>query len=377
MKIFCQCQGGSEIGKSNSDFQQSRIWQIRTVLINGEIWFVGKDVATALSYADTDQAIRVNVDDEDKKSITRKQWEEMALNKEPVQTAASLFGAEFGGTQRLTFINESGLYSLIFSSKLPKAKEFKHWVTSEVLPSIRKYGYYFAPNAEMHLREFAMNSVTTEEEKAKVENYIPVLSLQVKAMIKKFIVDYEKVTEEKLPLVLDFPGEIWKWIKDCEGYYQASTFGRVRSFLRGKFRIIKPSVTHREYLSVCLYKMKDGKMCKKTFRLNRIIAETFIPNPENKPEVHHRDNNPANNAVWNLEWVTGEENKEYARQDGRYLKGEKNPSAKLTEEDVRFIREHYKAGDPEFGNEAFADRFKVSDVTITNIVTFKSWKHVK
>ena len=77
------------------------------------------------------------------------------------------------------------------------------------------------------------------------------------------------------------------------------------------------------------------------------------------------------------EWVTDEENKEYARQDGVYLKGEKNPTAKLTEEDVRFIRQNYKAGDLEFGKIALAEKFKVSDVTITNIVTFKSWKHVQ
>ena len=98
---------------------------------------------------------------------------------------------------------------------------------------------------------------------------------------------------------------------------------------------------------------------------------------KNKPEVHHKDDNKANNAVWNLEWVTDEENKEYARQDGLYLKGEKNPAAKLTENDVRFIRQNYKAGDPKFGNVALAERFKVSDVTITNIVTFKSWKNVR
>lgn len=85
--------------------------EVRTVNIDGEVWFVGKDVATVLGYQDTDQAIRNHVDDEDK--LTRK----------------------FDGTGQnrdMTVINESGLYSLILSSKLPTAKKFKHWVTSEV-----------------------------------------------------------------------------------------------------------------------------------------------------------------------------------------------------------------------------------------------------
>ena len=126
-----------------------------------------------------------------------------------------------------------------------------------------------------------------------------------------------------------------------------------------------------------VYDEKTKKRRKKTFHLNRIIAETFIPNPENKPEVHHKNNDKSDNSVENLEWVTDEENKAYAHEDGVYLKGEKNSTAKLTEEDVRFIRQNYKAGDFEFGNIALAEKFKVSEVTITNIVTFKSWKHVQ
>ena len=86
--------------------------------------FVGKDVATALGYSDAQKAIRVHVDDDDKGG---------AVLSTP------------GGNQKVIFINESGLYSLILSSKLPQAKAFKHWVTSEVLPSIRKTGRYELP----------------------------------------------------------------------------------------------------------------------------------------------------------------------------------------------------------------------------------------
>lgn len=94
---------------------------VRSLLINSEPWFVGRDVAEVLGYADTNQAIRKHVDNEDR--LTRR----------------------FDGTGQsrdMTIINESGLYSLVLSSKLPSAKKFKRWVTSEVLPALRKTGQY-------------------------------------------------------------------------------------------------------------------------------------------------------------------------------------------------------------------------------------------
>lgn len=94
---------------------------IRTVVINEEPYFVGKDVADVLGYSNTQKAILNHVDEEDK-GVTK--WDTL------------------GGKQELIVINESGLYSLILKSKLPTAKKFKRWVTSEVLPSIRKHGMY-------------------------------------------------------------------------------------------------------------------------------------------------------------------------------------------------------------------------------------------
>lgn len=93
--------------------------------LNNEIYFVGKDVADALGYSDTNKAVAMHVSDEDKK-----------LND---KSSPSF------GQRGATLINESGLYSLILSSKLESAKRFKHWVTSEVLPSIRKHGAYMSP----------------------------------------------------------------------------------------------------------------------------------------------------------------------------------------------------------------------------------------
>jgi len=102
-------------------FNNPEFGDIRTVTIDGEPWFVGKDVAVALGYKDTKNALKAHVYEEDKRG-----WQ--------ITTPS--------GEQQMTIINESGLYTLIFGSKLESAKRFKHWVTSEVLPAIRKTGHY-------------------------------------------------------------------------------------------------------------------------------------------------------------------------------------------------------------------------------------------
>lgn len=99
--------------------------QVRTLLINDEPWFVGKDVAQILGYSNPRDALSKHVDDEDKNSVAIRDG-----NK---------------GNPNQTVINESGVYALVFGSKLPSAKRFKHWVTSEVLPQIRKTGSYASP----------------------------------------------------------------------------------------------------------------------------------------------------------------------------------------------------------------------------------------
>ena len=105
-------------------FENQEFGKIRAVEIDGEPWLVGKDVAEALGYKNTRQAIATNVDEEDR-------------GVHSVDTPS--------GVQEMTVINESGLYSLVLSSKLPTAKKFKRWVTSEVLPSIRRTGGYILP----------------------------------------------------------------------------------------------------------------------------------------------------------------------------------------------------------------------------------------
>lgn len=131
-------------------FKNQEFGEIRTLSINGEPYFVGKDVADILGYTNTPKAIRDHVDDEDKLT------ERIVLS---------------GQNREVIFINESGLYSLILSSKMPNAKKFKHWITSEVLPSIRKHGAYMTPQTieEILLNPDTIIKLATElkEEKEK------------------------------------------------------------------------------------------------------------------------------------------------------------------------------------------------------------------
>ena len=108
--------------KNLTIFKNKEFGQIRTCMVDGETFFVGKDVASALGYANPTKAVTVHVDEEDR--------------------SMSEMGTLQRGNQSTIIINESGLYSLILSSKLESAKRFKRWVTSEVLPQIRKNGRY-------------------------------------------------------------------------------------------------------------------------------------------------------------------------------------------------------------------------------------------
>ncbi len=119
-------------------FENPEFGEIRTVEVNGEPWFVGKDVAKVLGYIDTSDALKKHIDEEDK---------------------LSRCFADSGQSRKMYIINESGLYSLILSSKLPTAKAFKRWVTSEVLPAIRKTGGYIPTTPQMSEQEIMAKAV--------------------------------------------------------------------------------------------------------------------------------------------------------------------------------------------------------------------------
>lgn len=134
-------------------FNNEEFGRVRTLVIDGEPWFVGKDVAEILGYSNTRKALADHVDEEDK-GVTKCDT--------------------LGGVQDLTVINESGLYGLILSSKMPNAKKFKHWVTCEVLPAIRKHGIYATDNVIDNILnnpDFGIQLLTKlkEERVARVE----------------------------------------------------------------------------------------------------------------------------------------------------------------------------------------------------------------
>lgn len=128
-------------------FENKEFGQVRTINIDGEPWFVGKDVAKILGYKDTSDAMRRHVDDEDK--LTR-------------------CFTDSGQKRELYIINESGLYSVILSSKLPSAKRFKRWVTSEVLPVIRKTGSYEMDDYSPEMKAILMH----DKKLVKIDNRV-------------------------------------------------------------------------------------------------------------------------------------------------------------------------------------------------------------
>ena len=174
--------GLTVIDESGNDkiqvFSNSEFGSIRTVEINNEPWFVGKDVAEVLGYKDTVNALKNHVDNDDKFM--------------GCQNTTPSITDYLGRLQYPTWINESGLYSLILSSKLPNAKKFKRWVTSEVLPSIRKHGAYMSKeNIEKvlynpdFLIKLATNLKTEQEKNVKLQKENEKLSTVNSLLIKE------------------------------------------------------------------------------------------------------------------------------------------------------------------------------------------------
>lgn len=156
-------------------FNNADFGDIRTVEQDGGIWFVGKDVAEALGYSNPSNAVISHVDDEDK---LRTQIKYAGQNRE------------------VSIINESGLYSLVLSSKLPSAKAFKRWITSEVIPSIRKTGSYNKPSKQP----------TTQQEQRAKAMLLNAQSRQCKLWLRLAettdLPDYKHICQQKAAEVL-------------------------------------------------------------------------------------------------------------------------------------------------------------------------------
>lgn len=191
-------------------FSNSEFGDIRTVTIDGEPWFVGKDVAAALGYEKERNAIQKHVDSDD------------ALKRGVLTN---------GGKQEMTVINESGLYSLIFGSKLESAKKFKKWVTSEVLPSIRKTGQYGQARLPM----------TIPEQIQIIAQGYGELNEEVKT-IKKDLEDFKNdmpilgVEESKITNAVKKKGVECLGGKESNAYNDKSLRGRLYSDLHRQLR---------------------------------------------------------------------------------------------------------------------------------------------
>ncbi len=146
---------------------------------------------------------------------------------------------------------------------------------------------------------------------------------------------------------------------------------------RRKGKLLKQNKHPHGYMHIATYDggRKGKAICAK---VHRLVAECFCENPENKPIVHHKDNNKSNNHFSNLEWTTYKENTQRAVDDGLLVskRGADNKGAKLTEANVRWIRDHYKPYSTEFGTRALGKMFGVNHVTISAAIRGESWSHI-
>lgn len=218
-------------------FENPEFGAVRTVEIDGEPWLVGKDVAEALGYTNPRKAMSDHVDEEDK-GVTKCDT--------------------LGGVQSMTIINESGLYSLVLSSKLPTARKFKHWVTSEVLPSIRRHGLYAADellnNPDLMIR--AMEELKAERARAnalaeKVERDAPkVLFAESVAASQHSILVFDLAKILRQNGVQIGGNRLFEWLR-TNGYLirrKGSDWNMPtqRAVEMGLFEIKETSVTHAD-----------------------------------------------------------------------------------------------------------------------------------
>jgi anti-repressor protein len=248
-------------------FSNEEFGSIRRVEIDGEYWLVGKDVAQVLGYKNPQEAIRTHVDDDDK-------------GVSEILTP--------GGKQNVPIINESGLYSLVLSSKLPSAKKFKRWVTSEVIPSVRKHGAYMTPetleaailNPDYLLKVATALKEETDKRKAlesKVQADAPkVLFADAVAASKSTVLVGELAKILKQNGVDMGEKRLFQWMRD-NGYLikRAGTDYNMptqASMERGLFRVKETVVSHSDgHTSVSKTPKVTGK--GQEYFLNKFLQE--------------------------------------------------------------------------------------------------------
>jgi len=207
-------------------FENEEFGRVRTTIVNGEPFFAGKDVAEILGYGNPQKAIRDHVDEEDK-----------GVNE--LDTP--------GGKQTALFINESGLYSLIISSKMPNAKQFKRWITSEVLPSIRKNGGYLAGQEQMSPEQIIANALVyahkiLDEKDKKIQEMKPKAEF------------FDAVADSKTAIPM----------KEVAAVLAVKGFGRnnLFEFLREKRILDKNNTPNRRYIDMSWFRTVEQKYTK-------------------------------------------------------------------------------------------------------------------
>lgn len=162
--------------------------------------------------------------------------------------------------------------------------------------------------------------------------------------------------------------------QDYGDYYLISNLGNVKSLRTNK--TLKLTIGNRGYYHFTLSFRGEGFKIRAS--IHKALAETFISNPNNYPTVNHIDGNKANNCLDNLEWCTNIYNHRHARNLGLFpeILGEACASSKLTDDEVKYIKRHYKKGDRVYGVRPLARKFNVSHAAVTDIVKGRTWKHI-
>jgi prophage antirepressor-like protein len=201
-------------------FNNEDFGEIRTVTIDDEPWFVAKDITEKLEYRNGSRDIKRHTDEEDRKIAT-----------------------VFDGTQnrKTVLINESGLYGLIIGSQLPNAKKFKHWITSEVLPTLRRTGTYTVPQTTAgQIQLLAQGHMELEQKIDEVDKDLQ----EFKKEMPLLAIECQQITEAKNKKIVPLLGG-----KDSEAYHNASLRGRVyrdlENQLRREFGVTSYKAIHR------------------------------------------------------------------------------------------------------------------------------------
>ena len=174
--------------------------------------------------------------------------------------------------------------------------------------------------------------------------------------------------------------EIWKDVVGYEGYYKVSNTGKIKSlrrvveksaniFVIKKEKELKLSIARGYFFTKLCIDRKNTNIS-----VHRLVAIAFIPNPENKRCVNHKDGNKGNNYLENLEWCTHSENIQHSLSMGLAVSGERSWNARLTKEDVLYIRKIYSRG--VYGAQRIGKELNIPTTTIASVIKRQSWNHI-